>query len=103
MNLLQTRVLTELGKVSHVVQLLGHERISGFQNHTWHAILIAPYGRLLDATDTVRMYKQATFDIAAAIKGSFAKGIWHQDVSLFNMVVYQCRVSLTDWSAGRVT
>ncbi len=47
------------------------------------------------------MYKQAAFDIAVAIEGSFAKGIRHQDILPFNMVVY--RVLLTDWSAGKVS
>lgn len=49
------------------------------------------------------MYKQAAFDIAAAIQGSFAKGIRHQDISPFNIIVYQDRAFLTDWSAGKVS
>ena len=47
--------------------------------------------------------QKAAFDIAAAIGGSFARGIRHQDISPFNTVVYQNRVFLTDWSAGRVS
>ena len=52
---------------------------------------------------SVHLYKQAAFDIAAAIGGSFAKGICHQDVSPFNMILYKNRVFLTDWSAGKVS
>ncbi len=72
-----------------------------FKGQDWHAILIRPYNRLLATADPGHMYKQAAFDIAVAIEGSFAKGIRHQDILPFNMVVY--RVLLTDWSAGKVS
>ncbi len=74
-----------------------------FKGLDWHAIFIRPYGRLLATADPVCLYKQAAFDIAAALEGSFAKGIWHQDISPFNMIVYRDRVLLTDWSAGKVS
>lgn len=101
--LLQTEVLKELGTVSNIVQLSGHGVVNSFKGQAWHAILIRPFGRLLATADTAPLYKQAAVDIAAAIGGSSAMGIRHQDVSPFNMVVYQDRVFLTDWSAGRVS
>ena len=100
---LQSEVLTKLGTVSNIIQLLGHGAVNSFKGQAWHAILIRPFGRLLATADTARLYKQAAFDIATAIGGSFARGIRHQDGSPFNMVVCQDRVSLTDWSAGRVS
>lgn len=98
----ETNILESLGAVSNVVQLLGKANIIRFKQQDWHAILVRPFGRSLAITDTARLHKQAAFDIAAAVKGSFAKNIRHQDISPFNMVVYQDRVFLTDWSAGRV-
>ena len=103
MKWLQTKVLKELGGVSNVVQLLEHGIVTGFKDQAWHAILVRPFGRLLVSADSASMYKQAAFDIAAAIQGSFAKGIRHQDISPFNMVVYRDRVFLTDWSAAKVS
>ena len=100
---MQSEVLKELGTLSNIVQLMGHGVVESFKGQAWHAILIRPFGRLLATADTARLFKQATFDIAAAIGGSFARGIRHQDVSPFNMVVYQDGVFLTDWSAGRVS
>ncbi|DBA76250.1 TPA: hypothetical protein ACH3X1_009970 [Trebouxia sp. C0004] len=102
-NECESEVLKELGTVSNTVQLLGHGAVKSFKGQAWHAILIRPFGRLLATADTARLYKQAAFDIAAAIGGSFARGIRHQDISPFNMGVYQDRVFLTDWSAGRVS
>ena len=99
---MQTEILRALGGVSNVVQLSGHDMVTGFKGQAWHAILVRPFGRLLVSADSASMYKQAAFDIAAAIQGSFAKGIRHQDISPFNMVVYRDRVFLTDWSAGKV-
>ena len=99
---LQSQILQELGPTSNGVQLVGHQLVN-FKGQDWQAVLIRPYGRLLATTDPVHLYKQAAFDIAAAIGGSFAKGIRHQDVSPFNMIVYKNRVFLTDWSAGKVS
>ena len=103
MKWLQTNVLKDFGGVSNVVQLLEHEIVTGFKDQAWHAILVRPFGRLLVSADSASMYKQAAFDIAAAIQGSFAKGIRHQDISPFNTAVYRDRVFLTDWSAGKVS
>ena len=77
--------------------MLGHV-VKGFKDQAWHTILVRPFGRLLATADTARMYKQAAFDIAAATGGSFAKGIRHQDVSPFSIVVYQDR--LVSWQGG---
>lgn len=84
MHLLQTMVLTELGKKSaSVVQLFF--RASSFKNRHWHAMLVKPFGKLLATRDSVGTFRQAyfrpAFDTAAAIGGSFDKGIRHQDVS----------------------
>ena len=100
---LQSKILEALGAVSNVVQLLGEAGIMRFKHQECHAILVRPFGRFLATAETARLYKQAAFDIAAAIEGSFAKNIRHQDVSPFNLVVHQDRVFLTDWSAGRVS
>ena len=86
-----------------MAQLLGHGMVTEFKGQAWHAILVRPFGRLLFSADNAGMYKQAAFDIAAAIQGSFAKGIRHQDISPFNIIVYQDRAFLTDWSAGKVS
>ena len=100
---LQTKVLQELGTVNNVVQLLGHGMVPSFEGQAWHAVLLRPFGKLLSTEGPAHMYKQAAFDIATAIGGSFAKHIRHQDISPYNMVVYKERVFLTDWSAGRVS
>ena len=100
MKWLQTKVLKELGGVSNVVQLLEHGIVTGFKDQAWHAILVRPFGRLLVSADSASMYKQAAFDIAAAIQGSFAKGIRHQDISPFK---YGCvsRQSVLDRLVSR--
>lgn len=103
LQLLQAEVLETLGAVSNVVQLLGEASVIRFKNQDWHAVLIRPFGRLLATTDTVRLYKQAAYDIAAAIKDSFARNVRHQDISPYNMVLHEDRMFLTDWSAGKVS
>ena len=59
--------------MSNIIQLLGHGVVKGFKDQAWHTILVRPFGRLLVTADTARMYKQAAFDIAAAIGGSLLR------------------------------
>ena len=69
----------------------------------WHAIIIKPYGRLLDYSDSPKLYAQATYDVAVALQLCADRCIAHRDVTSNNIVVYNGRGVLCDFSVAKVS
>ena len=69
----------------------------------WHAIIIKPYGRLLDHGDSPKLYAQATYDVAMALQLCADHSIAHRDVTSNNIIVYNGRGVLCDFSAAKVS
>ena len=92
-------MLTALGKVSNIVQSSASGRVQIFQTE-WHAIIIKPYGRLLDHGDSPKLYAQATYDVAVALQLCADRCIAHRDN---NIIVYNGRGVLCDFSATKVS
>lgn len=99
---MQENMLTALSGESNIVQSCASGRVQIFQTE-WHAIIIKPYGRLLDHGDSPKLYAQATYDVAVALQLCAERCIAHRDVTSNNIIVYNDRGVLCDFSAAKVS
>ena len=95
-------MLIALNGVSNIVQSCASGRVHIFQTE-WHAIIIKPYGRLLDYSNSPKLYAQATYDVAVALQLCADRCIAHRDVTSNNIIVYNGRGVLCDFSVAKVS
>ncbi len=99
---MQEKMLAALRGVSNIVQTCAFGGVRMFQAE-WHAIIIKPCGRLLDQGDSPKLYAQATYDVAVALQLCADCCIAHRDVTSNNIIVYDGRGVLCDFSAAKVS
>lgn len=93
--------LIRLDGPEHVVRVL----VAGvleYDDTPWHAMLLQPYGRLLEHSDAPSLMARVASDVAQAISDCASRGIAHQDVTAGNLVEYQGRGYLCDFNAAKV-
>lgn len=98
---MQETILKDLDGLEHVVQF----RMSGalyYDRSMWHAVVLQPYGRLLEHSDAPYLIARVASDVAQAISDCASRGIAHRDVTAGNFVEYQQRGYLFDFSAAKV-
>ncbi len=97
----QEMMLECLYGVPHVVQLVVSSELT-FESKRWRAILLQPFGRLLERSDAPRLIARVVCDVAQAISGCAKRGIVHQDVKPGNFVEYKQQGYLCDFNAAKV-
>ena len=95
-------MLSALRGVLNIVQSCAFGRVQIFREE-WHGIIVKPYGRLLDQSDSPKLYAQVTCDVAVALQLCAECHIAHRDVTSNNIIVYNDRGVLCDFSAAKVT
>ena len=93
-------ILRQLDGVPHVVQLMASEVLAMNDMH-WSALLLQPYGRLLEHCDAPSLIAQVAHDVAQAISDCARKGIMHRDITPGNFVEYQQHGYLCDFNAAK--
>lgn len=99
---MQEKMLSALRGVSNIVQSCTFGSVHVFQEE-WHGIVIKPYGRLLDQSDSPKLYAQVTYDVALALQLCAERCIAHRDVTSNNIIVYNDRGVLCDFSIAKVS
>ncbi len=94
-------ILRQLDGVQKVVQLMASE-VLAMNDMQWSALLLQPYGRLLEHCDAPSLIAQVSLDVAQAISDCASMGVMHRDITPGNFVEYQQRGYLCDFNAAKV-
>ena len=81
-------ILRQLDGVPHAVQLEASE-VLAMNDMQWSALLLQPYGRLLEHCDAPSLIAQVALDVAQAISDCASMGVMHRDITPGNFVGYQ--------------
>ncbi len=98
---MQGDILSALAHVPNIVQKYASGELE-FGQSSWKAILIKPYGRLLEQRDEPQLYAQSTYDMAVAIEGCAERYVAHRDVTSNNILIHKGRGVMGDFSAAKV-
>ena len=97
----QGDILRRLSNVPNVVRLLAAGPLAAF-GKIWHAVLVSPVGRHLEATDDLCLVAKVAYDIAGAINQCAERDIAHRDITANNIIEYKGDGVLLDFSAAKV-